>query len=247
MNRRYVAMTLLLSASASLAQAPPVPVVTYPIPVHVESPEKGLFIDLVRAVATEAGLAVHVSVQPPPRALQSFGSGQHAVVFPALDVLFPENAGIVRSKEAIDCKEDFVFTRRGTALLTQLDELHGLRVGITRGYPYAREVGESKTLAIETALSDEANLQKLVAGRIDAFILDEKTGVRALEQTGLGEQVQYDPARPVSRQEVYYAFQDTPDGRQLAERFSDALGKLKQDGRYQTITRGITFARGCAR
>ena len=59
--------------------------------------------------------------------------------------------------------------------------------------------------------------------------------------------MQYDPKHPVSRQEVYYAFQNTPEGRQLAEKFSNALAQLKREGRFQSITRGITFARGCAR
>jgi ABC-type amino acid transport substrate-binding protein len=93
--------------------------------------------------------------------------------------------------------------------------------------------------------TDYANLRKLIAGRLDAFILDEKTGIRALEANGLTQQVQYDAKRPVFRQEVYYAFQNNAEGKALAERFSVALERLKRDGRYQKITRGITFANGC--
>lgn len=238
-------LALLLPAATALAESP-LPVVTYPIPVHVESANSGLFIDLAKAAADEAGLPIRISVQPPPRAIQNFSSGSHAMLFPALDVLFPADATIVRSQEAIDCKEDFVFTRVGTPKLTSLEDLADHRVGITRGYPYAREVSDGKLFVVEPANSDEANLRKLVAGHIDAFILDEKTGVNALEATGLTEKVQYDRNRPVSRQEVYYAFQDTPEGRQLAEKFSAALAVLKKDGRYQSITRGITFAQGCA-
>lgn len=235
---------LLLPATTALGQAP-LPVVTYPIPVHVESANSGLFVDLANTVADEAGIPIRISVQPPPRAIQNFTGGTHAMLFPALDVLFPADATIVRSQEAIDCKEDFVFTRVGTPKLTSLEDLADHRVGITRGYPYAREVSDGKLFVVEPANSDEANLKKLVAGHIDAFILDEKTGIKALEATGLSDKVQYDRSRPVSRQEVFYAFQDTPEGRQLAERFSAALAELKKSGRYQAITRGITFAQGC--
>lgn len=238
-------LALLLPATTVLAESP-LPVVTYPIPVHVENANSGLFIDLAKAVADKAGIPIRISVQPPPRAIQNFSGGSHAMLFPALDVLFPADTTIVRSPEAIDCKEDFVFTREGTPRLTSLEDLAGHRVGITRGYPYAREVSDGKLFVVEPANSDEANLKKLVAGHIDAFILDEKTGIKALEATGLTQKVQYDQSRPVSRQEVYYAFQNTPEGRQLAERFSAALAELKQDGRYQSITHGITFARGCA-
>lgn len=236
---------LLLPATVAVAQAP-LAVVTYPIPVHVENANRGLFIDLVKTVASEAGVPIRISVQPPPRALHNFAGGTQAMLFPALDVLFPVDATIVRSKEAIDCKEDFVFTRQGTPRLTSLEDLKGRRVGVTRGYPYAREVNDGELFIVEPASTDEANLKKLVAGHIDAFILDEKTGIHALEATGLSRKVQYDETRPVSRQEVYYAFQNTPEGRQLAERFSAALAELKKDGRYQSLTRGITFAEGCA-
>jgi polar amino acid transport system substrate-binding protein len=239
----YLLLGFVLS---SLAQAQ-VNITTYPIPVHVESETKGLFIELTRAVARETHIDIHLSVLPPPRAVQSFETGSQSVLFPAMDVLFPAGAKIVRTREAIDCKEDFIFTRKGSPLLRTLNDLKGKRVGITRGYPYAREVQNNKLYMIEEGLSDEINIKKLMAGRIDAFILDEKTGIAAFEKMGLSDQMQYPARQPVSHQEVYYAFQNTAEGRQLAGRFSDALAKLKREGEYQTITRGITFEKGCPR
>ncbi len=127
----------LLIAAGCLPAHAVVPVTTYPIPVHVESESKGLFIDLTRAVASAAEADIRISVLPPPRALQGFSNGSQKVLFPALDVLFPADSTIVRSRETIDCKEDFVFTRKGSPKLVTLDDLKGKRVGITRGYPYA--------------------------------------------------------------------------------------------------------------
>lgn len=242
MRNSLTALVLVTAGNLAMGQ---IPVATYEIPVLVESAASGLFIDLVEPVAAEAHQPIRISVMPPPRAVQSFASGSQAMLFPALDVLFPVGMPIVRSKEAIDCKEDYVFTRRGTPLLSSLADLKGKRVGITRGYPYAREVSESTQYTVETANTDYANLRKLIAGRLDAFILDEKTGIRALEANGLTQQVQYDAKRPVFRQEVYYAFQNNAEGKALAERFSAALERLKRDGRYQKITRSITFANGC--
>ncbi len=105
----------------------------------------------------------------------------------------------------------------------------------------------SRVFQVDAAVSDEANIRKLVAGHLDAFVLDEKTGVKAFEQMGLDNQMQYDPSQPISRQEVYYAFQNTAAGRLLAERFTSALVQLKREGRYQKITRGVTFVNGCSR
>ena len=74
---------------------------------------------------------------------------------------------MVRTTESIDCKEDFVFTARGTPMLRSLADLRGKVVGITHGYPYSREVMAATGFTLEVAASDELNLRKLAAGRID--------------------------------------------------------------------------------
>jgi polar amino acid transport system substrate-binding protein len=153
---------------------------------------------------------------------------------------------VVRTAETIDCKVDFVSTARGAPLLRSLVDLRGKRVGITHGYPYSREVMAASGHTLEEAASDELNIRKLVAGRIDAFVLDEKTGIQAAKALGLSDAIQHDSLAPVSRQDVYVAFQPNDRGRELAGRMSEALRQLKASGRYQAITQGITFARGCS-
>ena len=220
---------------------------TFLIPVHVESAEQGLFIELMREVAATARLRdVHIEVMPAPRALRSLMTATHDAVFPALDIFFEPGQPVIRTAETIDCKEDFVFTARGTPLLRSLADLRGKVVGITHGYPYSREVMAANGYTLEVAVSDELNIRKLAAGRIDAFVLDEKTGVKAAEALGLSGAIQYDRLAPVSRQEVYVAFQANERGRELAARTSEALRQMKASGRYQAITHGITFARGCS-
>lgn len=220
---------------------------TYLIPVHVESAQQGLFIELMREVGATAGLQnVHIEVMPPPRALRGLMTGTHDAVFPALDIFFEPGQPLVRTAETIDCKEDFVFTARGAPLLRTLTDLRGKVVGITHGYPYSREVMAAQGFTLEVAVSDELNIRKLAAGRIDAFVLDEKTGIQAAKALGLSDAIQYDSLSPVSRQDVYVAFQPNERGRELAGRTSEALRQLKASGRYHAITHGITFARGCS-
>lgn len=243
--RRWL-IPLVLLASASAAQAA-VDLATFPIPVHVESETRGLFIELTREIVKSTGEEVNIKVMPPPRAVHGYMDGSFAGLFPALDINFAPGQAITRSAESLDCKEDFVFTRKGAALLKSLGDLKGKRVGITRGYPYAREVTDNKSYTVEAAPSDEANIKKLVAGHLDAFVLDEKTGIKAFEALGMAGQMQYDPKSPVSRQDVYYAFQNTAAGKALAAQFSQALAQMKADGRYQKITRGITIGSGCPR
>jgi polar amino acid transport system substrate-binding protein len=242
MRTWLVPLALLASMSAPRAA---VELATFPIPVHVESDTRGLFVELTREIARATGHEVSIQVMPPPRAVRGYAEGGYAGLFPALDINFAPGQPITRTAESLDCKEDFVFTRKGAPFLKALDDLQGKRVGITRGYPYARDVTDSKAYSVEAAPSDEANIRKLMAGHLDAFVLDEKTGVKAFEALGLAAQMQYDPTLPVSRQDVYYAFQDTAAGKSLAAEFSQALAQMKADGRYQSITRGITMAGGC--
>lgn len=244
LHMRNWLLPLGMLAVASAAHAT-VDIVTFPIPVHVESETKGLFIELTREIARMSNTDITIKIMPPPRAAHDYAEGKFAAMFPALDVNFAPGQPITRTAESLDCKEDFVFTRKGAPFLKSIGDLAGKRVGITRGYPYARDVTENKTYTIEPALSDEANIRKLVAGHLDAFVLDEKTGLQAFEKLGLTAQVQYDRKLPVSRQDVYYAFQNNAEGQQLATRFSQALAKLKADGRYQKITRGVMIGTGC--
>ena len=182
-----LAMVARPGAAAGLAVPPATPgpgvaFATFPIPLHVESVRQGLFITLIQEAAQLARLPhPHIEVMSPMRAVRSLQLGTHDALFPALDVYFESAQAIVRTRESIDCKEDFVFTRKGTPLLRSVADLRGRRVGITRGYPYAREVTHSPAFEREEAPSDELNIRKLVAGRIDAFVVDAKTGLKAAE------------------------------------------------------------------
>ncbi|MDB5896309.1 MAG: amino acid transporter substrate-binding protein family [Rhodoferax sp.] len=249
--RRYLfgfvllAMAMAMAMAAAAASQATVDIGSFPIPLHVESDREGIFIVLTREIAqrTRTDLTLHIT--PPKRALANFANQTMTGLFPALDVSFEPGQKFIRTREAIDCKEDFIFTVKGQTFLRTLADLQGKRVGITRGYPYAREVTDHHGFTLEPAASDHVNIEKLLAGRLDAFVLDEKTGLKAFAQLGASQQMQYQSGMPVSRQEVYYAFQSTPDGQRLADAFSGALREMKADGRYKAITHGITFINGC--
>ncbi|MDF0605843.1 transporter substrate-binding domain-containing protein [Neisseriaceae bacterium TC5R-5] len=219
--------------------------VTFPIPGHVESSERGTFIDLTKAIAQKSNITITISVEPPPRAINNFFEGKYNAIFPALNSFYSKNAVIVRTMETMDCKEDFAFVRSGRPAISKLNELKGLTVGLTKGYPYAESITKSQDYRISYALSDEINLKMLAAGRIDAFILDEKTGAQASARLNLANKVQFDKHHPISRMEVFYAFQNSPRGKDLAGKFSAALTAMKKSGEYKRISKGITLGGAC--
>jgi polar amino acid transport system substrate-binding protein len=77
-------------------------------------------------------------------------------------------------------------------------------------------------------------MKKLAAGRIDAFVVEEKSGLEALKKSG-ETSVTYDSSKPLSHQAVYFAFKNGPDGKSAADAFSKALGDMKKDGAFGKI------------
>ncbi|MCC7152616.1 MAG: hypothetical protein IT501_11455, partial [Rubrivivax sp.] len=53
-------------------------------------------------------------------------------------------------------------------------------VGITLGYPCVKEVAESKDFTVAPAADDVTNMKKLGAGRLDVFVVEERSGLKAL-------------------------------------------------------------------
>lgn len=228
---------ILCAPSLVVAQATqkPIRLATFPIPLMVESETKGLFIELTRSLAKRANIAVSIEVNPAKRSLSRFMQGQVDGLFPALDVNFPPNYAFVRSEEMIYSKNDYAFTFHKQPLIKQLSELEGKRVGITRGYPYVKAITQNPSITLDIAGTDELGMQKLAAGRVDAFIVEEESGLAALRHTQLREQVHYSALHPISQQDVYYAFQDSEEGRRLSKLLSSALKQMIRDGSFQAL------------
>ena len=68
---------------------------------------------------------------------------------------------------------------------SELEDLADLRIGVVPGFTYTPEfweLGESGVLTLSEAPSNEANLRKLLAGRIDVFPHSEAAGWHLIRQ-----------------------------------------------------------------
>jgi polar amino acid transport system substrate-binding protein len=228
---------MALSLGANPLRAETVRFGTFPIPLMVVDKDNGVFIELTRTIAERAGLQIEIIVTPPKRTVNDFSEKQIDALFPALDVNFSPEQMPLKSSELIYVKKDYAFTPKGSPLLAAIKDLEGKTIGITQGYPYVKELTENPLIRIESAQSDELSAKMLLAGRTQAFVVEEKSGLKAFENTGLREQVQYDPARPLSQQDVYYAFQKNEKGEELNRVFSKVLSEMKHDGTFEKIMR----------
>ncbi|MCU4677488.1 transporter substrate-binding domain-containing protein [Catenovulum sp. 2E275] len=208
---------------------------TFPIPLMVKNEESGLFVELTKAIAARANLNIEIKVLPPKRAIYYFLEQKVDALFPGLDFSFPQDAQYLKSKELIYIKQDFAFSLKSKPLINSFNDLIKYKIGITRGYPYSRELIENEQFNLSIAESDESNIKKLVNGRIDAFVVEEFSGIQAFSQTGYEHLIQYNPHAPLSSQDVFYAFQLTIKGKKLSEKISKVLKAMKDDGSYQKI------------
>ncbi len=208
---------------------------THPIPRLVVDEHHGAFVELTRTIAERANLDIEIVVCPTKRAITYFQHQEFDVLFPGLDVYFSSERPPIQSVECILIKQDFVFTKQGTALLKTIKELEGKRVGITFGYPYTIELTENSLIVFENAPGDENNIKKLLSGRIDAFVVELIAGLQASINVGVVDQIQYDSTSPIAQQNVYYAFQNTEAGKHLEAIVSSTLVGMKNDGTYAKI------------
>ncbi|QJB55565.1 transporter substrate-binding domain-containing protein [Pseudodesulfovibrio sp. zrk46] len=122
-----------------------------------------------------------------------------------------------------------------------LDDIGGMTIGGTLGYAYVddlRKAVERGGGKLELAPTDEMNLQKLAAGRIDIFPCGKAVGyylLRTKFTPGTADLVQHHP-KPLLDSPLYLLFSKKNKGaHEMMERFNKGLRKLRESGRYDTF------------
>lgn len=240
-NRLIILPLLVLFSVPSLTQADTVSEVktytigVYEVPVMVTSTDSGVLVDLFKEAAKRANIDYKIEMYPSKRAVRYFQNGEIDGFFPAFD----ESAGEKASKsESIHIKNNVIFVRKDTEYINNVEQLARKIVGLTQGYHYDNRIFENPEIKIEYAPSVLVNIQKLSAGRIDAFVAEDKTGLKALEESGI-DNIHYDSGSTLFAKRAFFAFQGNEEGRALNERISEALIEMKKDGTFQKIKSAI--------
>jgi len=116
-----------------------------------------------------------------------------------------------------------------------LSDLRGRNIGAVLGYTYGAEfqaLEDRKAVNVERTASDEQNLRKLLAGRIDAAIISLAVGERLLQTLGENSaaRIGLDP-RPVNAGPLHLIFpKKQPRSGDWLRLFNRGLKKLKATG-----------------
>lgn len=232
-GRLLIAMYALLPLLLAMpAQGEPIRMGTFAIPLMVESENRGVFIRLAEAVAEEAGQELTIALFPTQRVREEFVERHLDVIFPAIDVSM--NSPYLATT-AVYSKRIFAFTRTADPRVLKATDMAGKRVGYTAGFSYSDDVLSVAGASYQSTITDPQNIKKLLAGRIDVFIGDERSALRAIAEQQADDLVHYERTQPLSEHPVFFAFQRTPRGSELHQRFNQALARMAADGRLAAI------------
>lgn len=116
----------------------------------------------------------------------------------------------------------------------RLEDLRGLKVGVSPGFLYGQDFRASTLFEREPAPTLEANLGKLVLGRVDLVITDRKVGRYALKEQGLADRIEELPL-VVSRDKQFLALRRNAGMDLLVQRFAAELRRFKQEPAYAAL------------
>ena len=196
---------------------------------------KGLYPALIEQVFVRTGIEVEVRPLPWEMALKSAEEG-HA----AIGGLYKNNARL----EIYDYSEPLfeerlsVYVKKGRAFdFTQLSDLQGKIIGLTRGWSYGEEFDAARkdyNFTVEEDISNEGNFRKLVSDKIDCLILDQVAASRIIHRENLGDQVEK-LDNPAAVNHTYIAFAKHLEKQGVLNRFNQVLEDMKNVGSYEQL------------
>jgi polar amino acid transport system substrate-binding protein len=228
---------LLITCLSLRAHGESLRIVTEPWPPYVylqDGKPTGIDYEITARVFKRLGIDVEWQFLPWRRCLMMLDEGE---ADGALDIFeSPERDNhLLYPSEPLSQVEFVLFQAKARPhLFGSLDDLKGLKIGTSPGFIYGQEFRDSRLFERETAPTLEANLGKLVLGRVDLVITDRRVGRYAVKALGLQDQVEELPVM-VSRDPQYLAVRRNAGMDLLIQRFAAELRRFKQEPAYTEL------------
>ncbi len=240
-------MTLLFAAGGA-TQDKAVQVVSLEAPplVYTMNGEVyGALVDVVREGLARMGHSTQITIMPWSRAMASVRYGDADAVFYA--IWTEERSEYLHYPDEPLWEERTVavqLVNGSVSLDADLTNADNVRLGVGRGYyygPHLEKLLKNKAFAsVEAVVNAENNLNKLLAGRIDAFLTDYFNALKLLRDHAVGmrlEIVSDMDGKPaiLDSSQSFLAFSREVMTGDMARRFSLTLKEMKRDGTYERI------------
>ncbi len=229
-----ISMGLLLH-SGTAVHADPIRVAVdsaYPPYMYGSRPAKGLYPEIIREAFSLTGLTAEVTGYPWKRALSLGRSGQTAVggIYQNLERLnrYDYSDPLYLETLVVCVKKGDAFDFKGVV------DLEGKRVGINRGWSYGEVIDSARRAGLflaEEATGDQANLKKLILGRLDCIIADKLSLLLILQRNDWGHQVEI-LSHPATVNSAYLVMAKKTNQTHLIEAFNRGLAVMRANGSY---------------
>ncbi|ABC32128.1 ABC-type amino acid transport/signal transduction systems, periplasmic component/domain [Hahella chejuensis KCTC 2396] len=140
------------------------------------------------------------------------------------------------SDTVIDLKT-VAFYKKGSGFdWSDAASMKGKKLGGVTGYSYGFDDEEKSGLvSIERVSSADANVKKLLAGRLDAYMEDLDVGSELMNSMGVMDQVEVHP-KPIKEKSYHLILNKSqPENKKLMDAFNRGLQALKDSGEYDKM------------
>jgi len=203
----------------------------------------GYAVEVMKAVFEPLGHTIDYQKQPWSRALADIASGKNDAIIGAASEECPT---CVLPKESIAMIDNYFYVKKGNPWKYQnLDSLKSVKIGTVDEYDYGVEefnkyVEANKTTpAVQPMTGDDAlqkNLQKLLAGRIDATVECKSVVAWTLKKMQVAEDSLAEAGMLGEPTEAFIAFAPgKPNSQKYADAFDQGMQKLRASGELQKI------------
>lgn len=116
------------------------------------------------------------------------------------------------------------------------DDLKGKKIGVVRAYTYTPELWAfmEKEKSFDEVVSDELNVKKLLAKRIDFIAMDFGNGIALLKKMGLADKVVV-LKKPIKSASLYAIFSQKTVEKDFVDKFAAELKAFKATPEYKAI------------
>ncbi|WP_164084951.1 TRIC cation channel family protein [Pseudazoarcus pumilus] len=206
----------------------------------------GVDIELMRAVAREAGFAVQQPYLAWAEHHERLRDGRADIASGA--TWTAQRAEYVHYSRPYRQETNVFYLRRGEAGLHPHDDIaqmldgfrrSGLRLGVVDGFAYADEAvngyisDPANAALIVTAENDYQNLRNLLEKRVDAVIADRLVATTSAWRGGWREQVEEHPLRFST--DIHFIFSKQSVSPEVVQRFDEAIVRLEERGEMRRI------------
>lgn len=239
MNQRARILTISLLACLSLSvQAQPLRVVSeaWPPYIYEEDGElRGLDYDAARIILQRLGVDAEWQLLPWKRCILALKQEQADAILGIHRTQERESTMLFPSEPLSQVELVLFYAKNRPYSFRHLDDLQGLKVGVSSRYWYSNQAfRESELFIREHAPNHAANFGKLVRERVQLVLNDRYAGRFLLDRMDLNDAIDHHP-QVISRDPLYLGLRRGAGLDSLAEDFADELRRFKHELAYARL------------